>query len=344
MTFVFALRRFLSALILTALLASMPLAAIAQAWPAKPVRLITGFAAGGPTDLLARVVGGKLQEAWGQPVVVEAKPGANAIIAMELAKNAPADGYFLIIAPTGSLAVNPHMYAKLPYDPVRDYAPIIRVADMDNVLVVHPSVPAKNVKELVALARSRPGQLTFGSPVNGSQPHLAGAALKLIEGIDMVHVPYKGTALAMNDLIGGQITMMFSPLATALPHVRSGKLRAIGLPSRVRAPTLPDVPTLIEQGYADFEAMTWYAMFAPAGTPHPVVAKIHADALRILRDPDTRERLKGLGAEPAPSTPEELAATVRDDLARWGKVIRASCINADLVIRYRRMVAVSALR
>jgi tripartite-type tricarboxylate transporter receptor subunit TctC len=315
--------------VVATLAALAPADAFAQAWPNRPLRLITGFAAGGPTDLLARLLAPRLQESLGQPVIVEARPGASGNLAMEQVAKAPPDGTLFIIAPTSNLAVNPHLFAKLPYDPMRDYAHIITVATIENVLVVHPAVPAKNVAELLAFAKSRPGQVTFGSPANGSQAHLAGEAMNQMAGVQMVHVPYKGSAPAMNDLLGGQITMMFVQLSVGLQHMRSGKVRAIGIGSKRRAATAPEVPTLSEQGLGDFEAVTWYGLLGPTGTPREIVQRFNTEMNRVLRDNSFAERFAALGTDPGGGTPEELTERIRADLERWGKVVRAAGIKPD---------------
>ena len=319
------MRRFLVGLTLAVLAAPLP----AQQFPSKPIRIVNAFAPGGPSDLLARMVAQKLQEAWGQPVVVEPKTGAAGNIGMEFIARSPADGYTLGIGPTGNLVVNPHIFAKLPYDPFTDFAPVTLVATVENVLVVHPAVPAKNVQELVALARAKPGTLNFASPGSGSQAHLAGELLKSMTGIDLVHVPYKGTGPALNDLMGGQVTMMFAQMSSALPHVRAGKLRALGVASLRRSTAAPDIPTVAEQGLAGFEAVSWYALIAPAGTPTDIVDKVQQAMARALQLPDAQERLAGLGAEPVGSTPAELAARMRTESARWAQVVKAAGIKAD---------------
>ncbi|MEO8203289.1 MAG: tripartite tricarboxylate transporter substrate binding protein [Betaproteobacteria bacterium] len=300
----------------------------AAPYPSKPVRLVTGFPGGGPTDLMARVFGEKLQAIWKQPIIVEARPGASGALSMEQLKNAPPDGYFLLMAPTNTMAVNPHLFPKLAYDPLKDFTLIARAANIDNVLAVNPSVPAKNLQELAALARSKPGELTFGSPANGSQAHLAGEFLNQHFGIKMVHVPYKGVGPAMNDLIGGQISMMFVPVANSLPHIKSGKLVPIAIPTRERNASIPDVATFAQQGIPGFEAVTWFMLIAPAGLPGEVTAKIRTDMATVLRDPDLRERLRAFGAE-AGVVGEDLPAFLRADLARWGQVVRAAGIKAD---------------
>lgn len=304
-----------------------PLAA--QPYPSKPIRIVNAFPPGGPSDLLARMVAQKLQEAWGQPVIVEAKTGAAGNIGMEFIARSPADGYTLGIGPTGNLVVNPHIFAKLPYDPFRDFAPVTLIATVENVLVVHPEVSAKSVQELVALARAKPGTLNFASPGSGSQAHLAGELLKSMTGIDLVHVPYKGTGPALNDVIGGQVTMMFSQMSSALPHVRAGKLRALGVASPRRSAAAPDLPTIAEQGLTGFEAVSWYALVAPAGTPSDIVEKVQQEVARALQLPESRERLAGLGAEPVGNTPAELAARMRTESARWAQVVKAAGIKAD---------------
>ncbi len=300
----------------------------AQPYPSKPVRLVTGFPGGGPTDLMARAIGEKLQAAWKQPVIVEARPGASGALSMEQLKAAPADGYSLLVAPTNTLAVNPHLFPKLGYDPLKDFTLIARVANIDNLLAVHPAVQAKNLAELAALARSQPGLLTFGSPANGSQAHLAGEFLNQHFGVKMVHVPYKGIGPAMNDLLGGQISMMFVPVANSLSNIRAGKLRAVGIPARERNVSVPDVPTFAEQGIPGFEAVTWFMLIGPAGLGGDVLEKLRADMAQVMRDPDLRERFQKFGAEP-PTAGEDLAAFLRNDLARWGQVVRAAGIKAD---------------
>ncbi len=321
-------KRFLAATFCVFLGTTSAPEAVAQPYPTKPVRLVTGFPGGGPTDLMARVIGEKFQTAWKQPVIVEAKPGASGALSMEQIKAAPADGYSLLMAPTNTLAVNPHLFPKLAYDPLKDFTLIARVANIDNVLVVHPAVETKSLAELTALARARPGTLTFGSPANGSQAHLAGEFLNQHFGIRLVHVPYKGIGPAQNDLLGGQISMLFSPVANALAHIRAGKLRAVGIPARERNASIPDVQTFAEQGVPGFEAVTWFMLIGPAGLPADVVEKIRADTSVALRDPDLRERFRAFGAE-APAAAEDLQAFLRTDLARWGQVVRAAGIKAD---------------
>ena len=301
----------------------------AQGWPAKPIRIIVPFAPGGPADLLPRLLGPKLTEAWGQPVIVDNKPGAGGNIGMDLVAKAAPDGYTLVIGPTGNLVVNPHLYPSLPYDVFRDFAPVTLIATFSNVLVVNPEVAAKTVPELIALAKAKPGTMTYGSPGIGSQPHLGGEFLRLLAGIDIAHVPYNGTAPALRDLLGGQITFMFAQTSAALPQVQAGKLRALGVASAKRAPQLPDVPTIAESGLPGFEAVSWYALRAPAATPKDITAKIQTEVARILQLPDIREKLAAQGAEPVGGTPEQLAAQLRLESARYADIVKRANIKAE---------------
>jgi len=311
------------------LLALAPALAAAQSYPAKPVHIINPFTAGGPIDLLARAVGQKLNEAWGQPVVVETRAGAAGNIGIEYVAKQPADGYTLLVMPTGNAVVNPHLYPKLPYDPLKDFAPVTLLATVENVLVVHPSVKAGSVQELIALARANPGKLSFPSPGVGSQAHVAGEMLQSMAGVNMLHVPYKGMAPAMNDLLGGQVSFMFLSMSSALKQVEAGKLRALGVASLQRSSAAPNLPTVAEQGLPGFEAVSWYALMAPSGTPKEIVDKIAADAARALKAPDVRDRLLGLGANPVGNTPAELGAMLKKEYAFWGDFIRKAGIKAE---------------
>jgi tripartite-type tricarboxylate transporter receptor subunit TctC len=304
--------------------------AFAQAWPQKPVKVIVPFAPGGASDLMPRLVGEKLTAIWGQPVLMENRPGAAGNTGMEAgAKSAP-DGYTLLSAPNGNLVVNPHMYAKLAYDVFKDLAPVTRISAVQNVLVVHPDVPAKTVKELIALAKSKPGALNFASPGNGSQAHVAVELLKMQLGLDIVHIAYQGVGPAIKDLLGGRIQLMVAQVPSALPHIKADKLRALGVASSAPLEALPGVPTIAAAApLPGFEAVSWYALMAPAGTPREVIAKIHADVARVLQMPDVRERLAGMGAEPSGESPAELAARIKAEYDRWGEVVRKASIKAD---------------
>ncbi len=314
------------------LLAALALAvsastAFAQSWPQKPVRIINAFAPGGPSDLLSRAVAEKLQAMWGQPVIVEAKPGADGLIGMEFAAKQPADGYNLVTVPVGNAVLLPNLRSKLPYDIAKDFVPITMLATVQNVLVVGAAVPAGTVKDLIALSRTNPGKLSFASPGLGSSPHIAGEMLKATAGLDMIHVAYKGTGPALTDVMGGQVTMFFSQMSSALPLIRQGKLKAIGVSSLRRHPAAADIPTIAEQGYPGFEAMAWYALFAPAGVPADIVGKVAADVTKALQMPDLRDKLSALGADPVGGTPEEFALRLRAENARWGDAIRKSGVK-----------------
>jgi tripartite-type tricarboxylate transporter receptor subunit TctC len=310
-------------------LAVLPALARAQAYPARPVRIVVTFPVGGAPDILARLIGGRLQEQWGQPVVVENKPGAGGNIGAESVARSPADGYTLVMGTVGTHAINASLYAKMPYDPVRDFAPVILVASTPNLLVVNNDVPARSVQELVALARQKPGMLHFGSPGVGTSVHVSGELFNTLAGVKTVHVPYKGRQFAIPDLMSGQIQFMFDNMPSALPVAREGKLRALAVTSAQRHPAAPDIPTMAESGLAGFEAMSWFAVYAPAGTPAEVVAKLNADINRVLALPDVREKLGGVGLDIAGGTPGELGAYTRSELAKWATVVKASGARAD---------------
>ena len=319
------MKRFL--LVLTA--AAVPLLAAAQAYPAKQIHVVVPFPPGGPTDVLGRVLGQSLGETFGQTVVVDNKVGAAGNIGVDQVAKAAPDGYTIGIVPAGNVAVNPTLFANLPYK-AADLAPVTMLATVDNVLVVNAeTVPARTMKELLDLAAKKPGSLTYASPGAGSQAHLAGALLELSTGVQLLHVPYRGIAPAVNDLVGGQVSMMFAPLQTALPHIRSGKLRAIGIASQKRSPLLPDLPTIAEQGVAKFEAVSWYALMVPAGTPADIVDKLSAATMRFLALPDTRAKLAAQGMDAAGGSPQDLAATIRSETARWSEVVRKQNIKPE---------------
>ena len=314
----------------TLLLACLPFAAAAQAgsFPNKPIRIVVPFPPGGATDAAARLVAVKMGEHWGQPVVVDNRAGAGGNVGSDLVAKAPADGYTLVMGVTGSHAINTSLYSKLPYDPVADFVAISQVAVVPNVLVVHPSVPAKNLAELVALAKKEPGKLNYASLGNGTAAHLGMEMLKSEAGVDIAHVPYKGSAPAVSDLLAGQVQMMVDGLPSALPHVKAGKLRAIALTSLRRAPSLPDLPTIAET-YPGFYADAWSGLFAPKGTPQPVVDKLSAEVQRILKLPEVREKLTALGAEPVGSTQAEFTAHVKREIDKWAKVVKTSGAKVD---------------
>jgi tripartite-type tricarboxylate transporter receptor subunit TctC len=316
-------------LLFTVLLLAPPVSK-AQSWPQKPVRVIVPFAPGGASDLMPRLVGEKLAAIWAQPVVIDNRPGAAGNIGMEAGAKSPPDGYTLLAAPNGNLVVNPHMYSKLAYDVFKDLAPVTRIAAVQNVLVVNPEVAASSMKEFIALARAKPGALNFGSPGNGSQAHVGVELLKMQLGLDLVHLPYQGVGPAMKDLLGGRLQLMLAQVPSALPQIKAGKLRALGVAASAPLASLPDVPTIAAAaGLPGYEAVSWYALMAPAGTPREVVEKIHSDTAKALQLPEVRERLAGMGAEPSGEAPAELAARIKSEYERWGEVVRKANIKAD---------------
>jgi tripartite-type tricarboxylate transporter receptor subunit TctC len=302
--------------------------ALAQDYPSRPVRLVVPFAAGGPNDIIARLVGGRLSEALGQPIVVENRPGAGGNIGTDFVAKAPPDGYTLLSAGPGSLIINP-LLGSVPYDTARDFAPVSLMASAPNVLVVHPSVPAKSVKELIELARARPRQLNYASGGPGSTPHLSGALFAVMAGIDIVHVPYKGTGPASADLLGGQVQMAFFGIPPLLPHIKSGKLRALAVTGMRRSPELPEVPTMHEAALPGYEVSPWYGLLAPAGTSRAIITRLNAEVSRVVRSADMKEKLAVQGAEAAGGTPEEYAAVIRADTATWARVIRDAGIRGE---------------
>jgi len=303
-------------------------AAQAQAWPSKPIRLVSPFPPGAVVDTLCRTLAPPLGEALGQPVVVENRPGAGGNVGMEFVAKAPGDGYTLGMGSIGTHGINPSVYARMPFDPMRDFAPITFVASNINVLVVHPSVPANDVSQLVDYAKTHTGKLSYGSAGAGTSQHLAGELFKQITGVEMTHVPYKGAGPAVSDLVGGQIPLMFVDISAVLAQIRAGRLRALAVLTRERTPLL-DVPTAIEQGLAGFEVNAWFGLFAPAGIPREVLARLNAASVRALSQPATIERLESVGLTPAPGTPEALGELVRAELARWAKVAKAANLKAE---------------
>lgn len=312
------------------LLVCLPLVAAAQAsdFPTKAIRIVVPFPPGGATDAAARLVAVKMAEHWGQPVLVDNRAGAGGNVGSDLVAKSPADGYTLVMGVTGSHAINTSLYARMPYDPVADFVAVSQVAVVPNVLVVHPSVPAKNLAELMALAKKEPGKLNYASLGNGTAAHLGMEMLKSAAGVDITHVPYKGSAPAVSDLLGGQVQMMVDGLPSALPHIKAGTLRAIALTSLHRAPSLPDLPTIAET-YPGFYADAWSGLFAPKGTPQPVVDKLSAEVQRILKLPEVREKLAALGAEPVGSTQKEFTAHVKKEIDKWAKVVKTSGAKVD---------------
>ncbi len=297
----------------------------AQNYPSKPIRLVVPYPPGGPLDIMARAIGQKLTEAWHQPVVVDNRAGAGGNIGADLVAKSPADGYTLLMGAVATHAINPTLYGKLTYDPVKDFTPVALVAQVPNILVVNPSVPAKSVKELIEFARARPGYLNFGSGSTGSTGHLAGELFKTMAGVQMVHIPYKGGAPAMADLLAGQVQLMFDNLANALPNVRAGRLRALAVTTLARSQAMPDLPTIAESGLPGFDLTTWFGLMVPAGTPPEIVVRLNKEIVRALNAKDMRERLDKMGTEPPPNnTPEHFAAFIRTEAAKYAKVVKDS--------------------
>jgi tripartite-type tricarboxylate transporter receptor subunit TctC len=314
--------RLLSRIVAAASLA-LPLAAGAQDYPVKPIRFIVPFAPGGGNDILGRVVAQKLNESLGVAVIVDNRGGAGGTIGTDLAAKAPPDGYTMLINNV-SLAVNVTLYPRLPYDTLKDLDPVTLVGRQPNILVVHPSLPARSVKELLALARSKPREVTYGSGGIGSSSHLATELLKIVAKVDLVHVPYKGMGPALIDLISGQTQLIMATLASALPFVRSGKVRALAVTPARRAAVVPDVPTMIEAGVEGFEYSTWYGLMLPAGVPQPVLNRIHGSMMKVLAAPDVKEKFGAQGVEPASMTQQEFRSYLKSEVAKWAVVIKAS--------------------
>lgn len=304
-------------------------AAFAQSYPAKPIRWIAPFPPGGGTDVISRALAQKLTEAWGQQVLVDNRPGSGGVIGLAAAAKTPPDGYTIVLGQLANVAIAPALHAKLPYDSIKDLQPVTLVLSAPLILVAHPSLPAKNVKELIALARAKPNDITFGSPGNGTTGHLAGEMIKGATGVKMTHVPYKGASPAITGLLGGEIAIYISTIPPAQPLLNTGRLKALGVTSARRAPMLANVPTIAESGLPGFEVTNWYGVMLPAGVPKDIVARLHAEIVRILQLPDVRQRFQGEGGEVAPNTPEQFAAFIRSEIAKWGKAVRDSGARVD---------------
>lgn len=303
-----------------------PLIAFAQAYPSKPVKMIVPYAAGGTTDVLARIMADKLTQGLGQTVVIEYKPGAGGTIGAEAAAKSPADGYTMVMGAPGSHSTATSLYAKLPYDPVKDFVPIVHVANVPNSIVVHPSLAVKSVPELIAYAKSRPGELTYGSAGTGATTHLTGELFALLANVKLTHIPYKGSGQAMVDLLGGQIQMMFENLPGAATQIRSGKIRGLAVTSLRRSAAFPDLPAVSET-LPGFEVVAWFALFAPAGTPAAIVARLNAESNRALSLAEVREKIAAAGSDPIGGTSDELARFLASDIAKWTRVTREAGIK-----------------
>jgi tripartite-type tricarboxylate transporter receptor subunit TctC len=304
-------------------------AAAQSAYPNRPVRILVPFPPGGPADALARIVGESVSQSLGQPFVIENKPGAGGNIGMEQGAKAPPDGYTLTLAPAGNLTIAPSLYSKLPYDPAKDYAPISVLATVPNILITAPTVPAKTLRDLITLAKVRPGTLNFASPGNGSGAHLAGELFKNMAGIDIVHVPFNGVGPAMTAVLAGDVQLFFAQSSAALQYINTGKVTALGVASAKRMTTAPELPTLAEAGLPNFEVTSWYGLVAPAGTPPAIVERLNNEIVKALASPDVREKLAGLGAEPVGNSPSEFAAMQKSEAARWAKLAKEASLRAD---------------
>jgi tripartite-type tricarboxylate transporter receptor subunit TctC len=303
--------------------------ACAQApYPAKPIRLVVPFAPGGPVDTLGRAMQPKLAEALGQQIIIDNRAGAGSIIGTETVVKAPPDGYTLLLT-SSSIAINPSIYPKMPFDATRDLAPISQLSTSSLIAVVHPSVPVRSIKELIALAKARKGELIYASTGTGSAPHLAVELFAAMTGTKLIHVPHKGAAPATVDLLAGNVAFMFNNLISAVPNVQAGRLRALAVTGAVRTPALPDLPTVAEAGVPGYEASTWYAMFTPAGVPQPIVERLHREVAAIAKSPDIRKQLQAVGIDPVGGTPAALAQYLRSEIVKWGKVAKASGAKAD---------------
>ena len=299
------------------------------AYPSKPIKIIVGSTPGGGPDIMARAIGQKLNEAFGQPVIIDNRPGAGGIIGSEIAAKSPADGYTLMMANAGSHAVNVSLYPKLAYDPVRDFTPVSLVSTAPNVLIVHPSLPAKSAKDLIALAKTRPGELSFGSGGNGSTAHLSGELFRALAGLNMVHVPFRGAPAAVLGVSSGQVALAFPNLPPALPAMRGGKARALGVTTLARSSAAPEVPTIAESGLPGYEATAWYGVLAPAGTAREIVLKLNTEIVKSLRTDDMKQRIALDGGDVVGSTPEAFGAVIRNDIAKWAKLVKLSGAKVD---------------
>ena len=310
-------------------LAGASLPVHAQTFPARPVRIVVPFPPGGTSDILARSIGQKLSEEWGQPVLTDNRPGAAGNIASENVAKSKPDGYTLYINTVGTHAINPAIYAKLPFDPINDFTPITNLVNLPSVLLVHPSVPVKNVKELIALAKKRPGELQYSSAGSGAQPHLTAEMFKTMAGVNLLHVPYKGAGPQMIGILSGEVALTFATAPSGVPYVKNRQLRALGVTSANRIPALPDVPTIAEGGVPGYEAVGWNGLLAPAALPAPLLDKIRDAVVKIVRLPEINARLIDLGAEPALSTPAEFAALIKSEIVKWAKVVKESGAKLD---------------
>jgi tripartite-type tricarboxylate transporter receptor subunit TctC len=322
-------RRTLSALLLAALGLATSAGALAQGYPAKPIRLVVPFTPGGVTDTSGRLIAEQLSKRLGQQVIVDNKPGASGNIGTQMVAAAEADGHTLLLGFDGTLVTNPHVFPKVGFDSLKDFAPIGKIGDAVLILVAHPGLPAKSLKDVIALSKTQAGGLSYGTSGTGGTPHIAGELLKQRTGANLTHIPYKGGGQAMTDVLGGNIPLVYTAIAGAIPHVKSGKLHPVAVSSARRATSLPDVPTFIENGVSDFESNSWVALLAPARTPKAILDKLNSELNAVLNDPEVRERLNGMGIAATPGTPEKFGEEMKRDLARYGQVVKAANIKAE---------------
>ena len=319
----------LRAALICAALACAGNTALAQGFPNKPVRIVVPFPPGAATDILARLLGQKLGEAWGQSVVIDNKPGAGSIVGAQNVASSPADGYSVFMGHIGTHGANPALYAKLPYDPVKDFAPVTLLVSIPNLLAVHPAVPVSNVGELIALAKAQPGKLNVGSPGVSTSAHLIISLFRSVTGADMTHIPFKGAAAAMQGIVNGDVQVAFDTVTSLMPHARNNRVKVLAITSKERSAAAPEVLPLNEAGVPGFDVSTWFALFVPAGTPRPVIDKLSNDTGRVMQSKDVAERLLSMGMNNSSGTPEQLAAHVNAEIARWGRVVREANIKVE---------------
>jgi tripartite-type tricarboxylate transporter receptor subunit TctC len=313
----------------SALSALLPMLATAQNYPAKPIRWISPWPAGGANDIFSRAIGQKIAESMGQQVLVDNRPGAAGTIGSDIAAKTPADGYTLVMGSSPTHAIAPALYPALPYDPVRDFAAVTLVGSVPNVLVLHPTVPAKTVKELIAVAKARPGKLNFASTGNGTSQHLSAELFKFMAGVDMVHIPYKGTAPALTELVAGQVDLAFENMPALVPHIQAGRLRALAVTTAKRSAIMPELPTIAEAALPGYDASVWFGVFVPAGTPRPVIDRLHAEILKALQTPDLKSRMVSMGTEVSGMGPDDFSAYVRREIPKWANLVKAAGVKVN---------------
>jgi len=315
--------------IVSVVLAAMPPLATAQAYPAKPIRWISPWPAGGANDIFSRAIGQRIGESLGQQVLVDNRPGAAGTIGSDIAAKAPADGYTLVMGSSPTHAIAPALYPALPYDPLRDFSAVTLVGSVPNVLVLHPSVPAKTVKEFIAVAKARPGKLNFASTGNGTSQHLSAELFKFMAGLDMVHIPYKGTAPALTELVAGQVDLAFENMPALIPHIQAGRLRALAVTTTKRSAVMPELPTIAEAALPGYDASVWFGVFAPAGTPRPVIDRLHGEILKALQTQDLKSRMIAMGTEVSGMGPDDFSAYVRKEIPKWAKLVKAAGVKVS---------------